>query len=75
MFHMMLNDYLTTNKLTLAQFAARTGVSASTVFRIRDGVVLPSLRTIQAIEAATGGLVTRIDLIASVQPREAKENT
>ncbi len=63
---MMLNDYLTTNKLTLAQFAARTGVSASTVFRIRDGEVLPSLRTIQRIETATCGLVTRIDLVAAL---------
>mgnify|MGYP003955260997 FL=1 len=53
---MMLNDYLTTNKLTLAEFAARAGVSASTVFRIKDGVVLPSLRTIQRIERATGGI-------------------
>lgn len=70
---MMLSDYLTTNKLTLAEFATRAGVSASTVFRIRDGVVLPSLRTIQRIERATGGSVTRIDLIASVRPLEEKQ--
>lgn len=71
--HMKLDVYLAKQKLSLARFAKLAGLSAATVFRARDSVVLPSIRTMQKIEAATDGQVTRFDLIAAmaqVSPNE-----
>lgn len=61
---MKLDDYLAQQKLSLARFAKRAGLSAATVYRARDAVVLPSRSTMKKIEAATDGAVTRHDLIA-----------
>jgi DNA-binding transcriptional regulator YdaS (Cro superfamily) len=57
-----LGDYLESEDLTLAQFGKRIGqVEESTVARWRDGVLFPSPKNMQAIEAATDGMVTYRD--------------
>lgn len=60
---MTLKDYLDQNNMSLQAFGDRCGVSAPTVLRIRDGVNMPSRRTLQAIVDATDGAVTVQDLI------------
>lgn len=60
---MTLKEYLTQNKLSLKAFADRCGLSAPTVLRARDGINMPSRRTLEAIVRATGGVVTIPDLI------------
>ena len=61
---MTLKDYLKQNRLSLKAFGDRCGLSAPTILRVRDGVNIPSRRTLKAIVAATSGLVTIQDLIA-----------
>jgi transcriptional regulator with XRE-family HTH domain len=61
---MTLKDYLDQNRLSLKAFGDRCGLSAPTVLRVRDGVNMPSRRTLNAIVHATGGDVTITDLVA-----------
>ena len=60
---MKLEDYLTTNSLTLAQFSDQCGVSAPTIYRIKNKQVVPSKSTMVAILEATDGQVTPNDLV------------
>lgn len=60
---MTLNDYLTTNSITGANFAEKIGVNAATVFRIRTGRVFPHRKTMRAIIMVTEGAVTANDLV------------
>ena len=60
---MKLEDYLTTNALTLAQFSDQCGVSAPTIFRIKNQQVVPTKSTMVAILEATDGKVTPNDLV------------
>lgn len=60
---MTLKDYLTKNNLSLKVFGDRCGLSAPTILRARDGINIPSRRTLQAIVTATGGAVSIQDLI------------
>ncbi len=63
MQHLMtLKEYLDLNKVSLKAFGERCGVSAATILRARDGVVLPSRKTMQAIIKATDGQVTPADV-------------
>ena len=55
---MTLKEYLDLNKVSLKAFGERCGVSAATILRARDGVVLPSRKTMEAIVQATDGQVT-----------------
>lgn len=61
---MTLKDYLKQNKLSLKAFGDRCGLSAPTILRVRDGLNIPSKRTMHAIVSATDGLVTIRELIA-----------
>lgn len=61
---MTLKDYLTQNNLSLKVFGDRCGLSAPTVLRARDGINIPSRRTLQAIVTATNGAVSIQDLIS-----------
>ena len=61
---MTLKEYLDQNKLSLKVFGDRCGLSAPTVLRARDGINIPSRRTLQAIVTATGGQVSIQELIA-----------
>jgi transcriptional regulator with XRE-family HTH domain len=61
---MTLKDYLDQNDLSLKAFADRCGLSAPTILRARDGICLPSRRSLLAISRATGGAVTISDLVA-----------
>ena len=54
---MTLKDYLDRNGLSLKAFGERCGLSAPTILRARDGVNIPSRRTLQAIVSATDGAV------------------
>lgn len=54
---MKLEQYLELTKQSDAAFAELIGLEKSTVWRIRNGKVFPSWRTMQAIERATGGAV------------------
>lgn len=59
---MELADYLEEEDLTLAQFGKQVGgVEESTVARWRDGVLFPSPRNMELIEAVTAGCVTYRD--------------
>jgi len=60
---MTLKDYLDRNGLSLKAFGERCGLSAPTILRARDGVNIPSRRTLQAIVSATDGAVSIQDLI------------
>lgn len=60
---MTLNEYLKENRLSLKGFADQCGLSAPTILRARDGINMPSRRTLEAIVRATGGVVTINDLI------------
>lgn len=60
---MTLNEYLKQNQLSLKGFADQCGLSAPTILRARDGINMPSRRTLEAIVRATGGVVTINDLI------------
>ena len=65
--HMELVDYLEAEDLTLAQFARQVAITEevvpeeSTVARWRDGVLFPSPKNMERIEAVTGGAVTYRD--------------
>ena len=59
---MTLKDYLDLNNISLKSFGDRCGVSAATILRARDGVVLPNRKTVLAIVKATGGQVTPADV-------------
>ena len=67
---MTLKDYLDQNGLSLKVFADQCGLSAPTILRARDGINIPSRRTLEAIVSVTGGAVTIHDLIR-VKQKEA----
>ena len=59
---MTLKEYLDLNNISLKAFGDRCGVSAATILRARDGVVIPSRKTVKAIVNATDGQVTPGDV-------------
>ena len=61
---MTLKEYLDQNKLSLKAFGNRCGLSAPTVLRVRDGLHMPSRRTLNAIVNATDGAVQIQDVIS-----------
>jgi len=65
---MTLNEYLGKNRLSLKAFADQCGLSAPTILRARDGINMPSRRTLDAIVRTTNGQVTISDLIR-VEPK------
>jgi transcriptional regulator with XRE-family HTH domain len=69
---MQLKTFLKQNSMSLARLARQCGVSPTTIMRVRDGQVIPSRRTLEAIVSATGGAVTVVDMIsiASLAPTE-----
>lgn len=60
---MLLAQYLAVNGLTLREFARRCCTSASTMLRVRDGIVLPSRRVLLAIHRETEGAVSIAEMI------------
>lgn len=71
-FHpMKLCDYLSANGMTLAAFAAKSGLSVPTVSRLRRGLNRPDWKTLDAINEATGGQVTANDFYAQPDTSEA----
>ncbi len=64
---MRLDVYLKQQNLSLGAFAKLAGLSKATVFRARDTAVVPTKRTMERVEAATGGHVTRLDLIGAMK--------
>lgn len=63
--------FLNKNSMSLACLAEKCAVSPSTIMRVRDGVVIPSRRTIAAIIAATDGQVSITDLVKIGEPNGA----
>lgn len=61
---MTLKDYLDQNKLSLKAFGDQCGLSAPTVLRVRDGLHMPSRKTLNAIVNATDGAVQIQDIIS-----------
>jgi transcriptional regulator with XRE-family HTH domain len=61
---MTLREYLELHSLSLKAFGERAGLSPATVLRARDGICIPSRRSLRAITVATGGAVTVGDLVA-----------
>ena len=60
---MDLDKFLKLRGISIRAFARDCGTSASSIVRIRDRRVIPTLRVMGAIHAATGGLVTPADLV------------
>lgn len=60
------------NKLSLKAFGDQCGLSAPTVLRVRDGLHMPSRKTLNAIVNATGGAVKIQDLIV-IEENDSKE--
>jgi len=61
---MTLKEYLRKNGESASSFAAKLGVSVSTVTRIANGETMPLLPLAQEIVAATGRKVRLADLVA-----------
>jgi DNA-binding transcriptional regulator YdaS (Cro superfamily) len=68
---MHLRTYLSEADETMTGFAARVGVSVSTVHGWVSGRRTPSLATVRAIRAATGGAVTADDFVEPTPSKEA----
>jgi transcriptional regulator with XRE-family HTH domain len=68
---MKLSDYLSANGLTLAAFAAKSGLSVPTVSRLRRGLNRPDWKTLDAINEATDGQVTANDFYGQTNTPEA----
>lgn len=72
---MTLKDYLHHHGLSLKAFGDLCGLSAPTIMRARDGVNIPSRRSLNAIIAATDGAVTVNDLVVPSRPLTQTEET
>lgn len=72
---MTLKDYLHHHGLSLKAFGDLCGLSAPTILRARDGVNIPSRRSLNAIIAATDGAVTVNDLVMPSRPLTQTEET
>lgn len=60
---MTLEDYLTTNEITDAEFAKRIERDPGTVSRLRRGLTKPDWQTLPRIFDATNGAVTPNDFL------------
>lgn len=60
---MDLKTFLSVNGVSVRAFARKCGTSASSIVRIRDQTVIPSRRIMEAIHAASDGLVCPADLV------------
>ncbi len=60
---MTLDQYLSKNDLSSAQFGDQVGASRSQISRIRRGVSRPSWDMVARIAEATGGKVTADDFM------------
>lgn len=69
-----LTDYLDTKTETQSAFAARAGLSNSTLSRLLKGRIPPSPEVVEKVRAATEGEVTANDLYESWRAaRQAEE--
>jgi transcriptional regulator with XRE-family HTH domain len=68
---MTLSEYLSANGKTQAQFAAEIDVEQATIARYARGARMPRSEHIEAIEKATGGLVTANDHFRVVRAARA----
>ena len=59
---MTLKEWLDRQGLNCTEFAERTGLDQSTIWRIAEGRVLPRRSTMHTIQVATHGQVTAADL-------------
>ena len=59
---MKLNDFLSSNQMTMANFANAVGTTTATISRVADGHVMPQKSLLERIHKETGGLVTPNDL-------------
>ncbi len=67
-FGMKLDEWLKTNNLTAAAFAAMSGLSQATISRTINGKRRPDWSTLDAITAATDGAVTPNDFVRDEAP-------
>jgi transcriptional regulator with XRE-family HTH domain len=68
---MTLEQYLTNEKLTDAEFGIRVGLSQSQISRIRRGISLPSWDAMERIEEGTSGAVTANDFRRKAREEES----
>lgn len=62
---MNLRTWLAANKISIADFAGRIGVTQTAVYRYVDGDRTPRPEVLRQIHAATGGEVTANDFLHS----------
>lgn len=60
---MTLADFMKAADLKDTDFAERIGMDRTFVSRLRRGLVKPSIKTVVAIERATGGAVKARDFV------------
>lgn len=63
---MKLADWLVKNDVKRSAFAEQTGLTPSAITQLCNGDFEPRLRTLVAIEEATGGEVTMHDMVKDV---------
>lgn len=63
---MQITDWLTTNKISDAAFAARIGVSRQALWRYKSGERIPRPSILQRIQGETGGQVQPADFFVTV---------
>lgn len=67
---MTLADYLTTKKISQAEFAQLIGVSQVAVSRYASGQRMPRRNWLLKIREVTGGLVNGDDFLESIEAAE-----
>jgi DNA-binding transcriptional regulator YdaS (Cro superfamily) len=70
---MDIQEYLTTEDLSQIALARRLGVSKSTITLLMQGARRPSPSLALKIEQATGGAVTRMELLYPDEPSQSPQ--
>lgn len=68
-----LSVFMRENNLTEAELGRRTGISQSTINRIRNGVGNHTVSVLRRVAAATDGMVTPNELFAGLAPQKSIE--
>ena len=68
---MQITDWLTTNDISDADFAARIGVSRQALWRYKAGERIPRRPILERIQSVTGGDVRPADFFGSTATEQA----
>lgn len=60
---MTFGEWLTANPMRMPDVASAIGVHLVTAYKLRNGIIMPSIRIAAAIERLTAGQVTALDFV------------